>query len=166
MIVSNAGAIAGFLLLTILPGMVKDPFTGILIAVFVCAIGGGLQEVLVSPIVEACPTKNRESTMSLLHGKLNPVITLLGCGLAGFSVGIFWPGTFSLASAGIKGGSTLKFALLALAGDLGCSGGPALAGAVMSASGGNMRIGIGAAIVFPLLMGAGMILSGRAKADR
>lgn len=67
MIVSNAGAIAGFLLLTILPGMVKDPFTGILIAVFVCAIGGGLQEVLVSPIVEACPTKNRESTMSLLH---------------------------------------------------------------------------------------------------
>jgi len=96
----------------------------------------------------------------------NPVITLLGCGLAGFSVGIFWPGTFSLASAGIKGGSTLKFALLALAGDLGCSGGPALAGAVMSASGGNMRIGIGAAIVFPLLMGAGMILSGRAKADR
>lgn len=67
MIVSNAGAIAGFLLLTILPGMVKDPFTGILIAVFVYAIGGGLQEVLVSPIVEACPTKNRESTMSLLH---------------------------------------------------------------------------------------------------
>ena len=61
-----------------------------------------------------------------------PIIALLGCGLVGFSVGIFWPGTFSTASALVKGRGTLLFALLALAGDLGCSGGPTLAGAVAS----------------------------------
>ena len=308
MLISNASVIAGFILLTILPGFFEDPFTGILTAVFVYAIGGGLQEVLVSPIVEACPTKNKEAAMSLLHsfycwghmavvilstlffrfagienwrvlavlwcivpmidfilfcfvplaspgseadkektapgtiftdrffwmmlimmlcagaseqavsqwasafaesglgvskqlGDLlgpmlfalcmgisrtiyglrghrldlsrfmivsvmlcilgymvilftrDPVITLLGCGLTGFSVGIFWPGTFSIASSGIKNGGTIMFALLALAGDLGCSAGPSFAGAVMSASGGNMRLGIGVSIIFPLLMG-------------
>ena len=89
----------------------------------------------------------------------NPVITLLGCGLTGFAVGIFWPGTFSMASAGIKGGSTLMFALLALAGDLGCSGGPTLAGIIMTCANGDMRAGIGAAIVFPVLMGIGLIVS-------
>ena len=308
MIVSNASVITGFILLAVLPGKITDPFAGILTAVCVCAIGGGLQEVLVSPIVEACPTKNKESAMSMLHsfycwghvavvlfstlffkftgienwrilavlwciipltdlvlftfvpiarfetasehtgtgfgdlfpqkifwimmimmlcagaseqavsqwasafaekglgvskqmGDLlgpmlfaicmgtsraiygvrghrldlkkfmyvstalciaaytviitvhNPVITLLGCALSGFAVGIFWPGTFSMASAGISGGSTLMFALLALAGDLGCCAGPALAGTIMSMTGGNMRTGIGAAIVFPILMG-------------
>ncbi len=86
----------------------------------------------------------------------NPVITLLGCGLAGFAVGIFWPGTFSIASAGMKNGGTLMFALLALAGDLGCSGGPTFAGAVMAINNGNMRTGIGAAICFPILMGIGL----------
>ena len=79
--------------------------------------------------------------------------------LAGFSVGIFWPGTFSTASAGVKGRGTLLFALLALAGDLGCSGGPSMAGAIMSACDGNMRAGIGAAIVFPILMGIGLLVS-------
>ena len=64
-----------------------------------------------------------------------------------------------MASSGIKGGSTLMFALIALAGDLGCSGGPTFAGFIMSANGGNMRIGIGAAIVFPILMGLGLYIS-------
>ena len=86
----------------------------------------------------------------------NPVITLLATGIVGFAVGIFWPGTFSLASAGIKGSGTLMFALLALAGDLGCSGGPSLAGAIMYTSGGNMMLGIGAAIIFQVLMGIGL----------
>ncbi len=311
MLVSNATVIIGFLLLTYLPGELDNHFLGILISVGVYAIGGGLQEVLVSPIVEACPSKNKEATMSLLHSfycwghmgvvlistiffkfagidnwrilavlwcivplidfilftfvpvatldggtdeektgfaqlfsnrffwlmlmmmlcagaseqavsqwasafaekglgvskqlgdilgamlfamcmgtsrtiyglkghKLdlnrfmsisvvlciaayliiilvpNPFITLLGCGLAGFAVGIFWPGTFSIASAGMKNGGTLMFALLALAGDLGCSGGPTFAGAIMSLNNGNMRAGIGAAICFPILMGLGL----------
>ena len=312
MILSNASVIAGFLLLIILPGIIMDPFAGILLAVCIYAIGGGLQEVLVSPIVEACPTENKETQMSLLHSaycwghvavvllstiffasagisnwrilailwcivpaadlvlftrvpiaKLesnaeetagikdlaaqgifwlmflmmlsagaseqavsqwssafaekglgvtktmgdilgpmlfavcmgisrtiyglkgnkinlrffmslstvlciaaylvivlvpNPVIALLGCGLAGFSVGIFWPGTFSTASAFVKGRGTLLFALLALAGDIGCSGGPTLAGAVASIMNDNMRIGIGAAIVFPFIMGIGLFI--------
>lgn len=308
MIISNACVITGLLLLTVLPSKTNDPFIGILISVFVYAIGGGLQEVLVSPIVEACPTKNKEAAMSLLHsfyswghvsvvllstlffkfvginnwrilallwcivpltdlilftfvpiaklnsdmegetysivsllknkvfwimvimmvcagaseqgvnqwssafaekglgvskevgdllgqmlfafcmgtsraiyGKIgekielkkfmkvstclciiaysiiifvpNSTITLLACGLAGFSVGIFWPGTFSMASSGIKKGGTLMFALLALAGDLGCASGPTLAGAVMSITNGNMRLGIGLAIIFPITMG-------------
>lgn len=93
-----------------------------------------------------------------------PVIALLGCGLAGFAVGIFWPGTFSTASARVRGRGTLLFALLALAGDLGCAGGPALAGVTAGVFGDNMRIGIGAAIIFPLIMGAGlMVLGGSGK---
>ena len=67
MLLSNACVIAGLILITILPGMTGSPFAGILISVCVYAIGGGLQEVLVSPIVEACPTDNKETIMSLLH---------------------------------------------------------------------------------------------------
>ena len=318
MLISNACVIVGFVLLTLLPGICRSPFAGILTAVSIYAIGGGLQEVLVSPIVEACPAKNKEAAMSLLHsfycwghmavvilstlffkfagiekwrilailwcivpmadfvlfcfvpvaslksgpekGKSGiralvfnrffwvvmlmmlcagaseqaasqwasafaekglgvskqmgdllgpmlfalcmgtsrtiygirghrldlsrfmkisvalciaaysvilsvrtPVIALLGCGLAGFAVGIFWPGTFSIASAGIKNGGTLMFALLALAGDFGCAGGPAFAGAVMSLTAGNMRLGIGAAIVFPILMGIGLFIYSRSR---
>lgn len=318
MLISNGSVIAGFILLTVLPKMFEQHFVGVLICVCIYAIGGGLQEVLVSPIVEACPTKNKEATMSLLHSfycwghvavvfistlyfkcfgisnwrtlallwcivpladfvlftfapiarledkdteeksgiallftqkvfwimmlmmvcagaseqavsqwasafaekglgvskqlgdllgpmlfaicmgtsraiygvkghKLdlkkfmiisvvlcvaayliiivvqNPIITLIGCGLVGFAVGIFWPGTFSIASASIKGGGTLMFALLALAGDLGCSTGPTLAGAIMSVNDGNMRAGIGAAIIFPILMGIGLVMSRQKK---
>lgn len=319
MLLSNACVIAGLVLLTVLPGVTGDPFAGILICVCVYAVGGGLQEVLVSPIVEACPTENKQTVMSLLHsaycwghvavvllstafftifgidnwrvlallwcivpavdfvmftkvpiakldpgegeakgslrvlfsqsffwvmmlmmlcagaseqavsqwssafaekglgvsktmgdllgpmlfalcmaasrtiygiwgGKLDlkrfmavsvllcvaayiviavvpdPIIALLGCGLAGFAVGIFWPGTFSTASARVKGRGTLLFALLALAGDLGCSGGPTFAGLIASAAEGNMRLGIGAAICFPVLMGVGLMLTGRRRA--
>ena len=312
MLLSNACVIVGLVMITILPKVTGNPFAGILISVCIYAIGGGLQEVLVSPIVEACPTDNKETVMSLLHSaycwghmavvlvstafffvfgisnwrilallwciipavdflmftkvpiarlesedgekgsikllfgqkffwivmlmmlcagaseqsvsqwasafaekglgvsktlgdllgpmlfafcmatsrtiygihgrKLNlkkfmgfsvilcitgyiiiaivpiPVLALLGCGLAGFSVGIFWPGTFSMASANIKGRGTLLFALLALAGDLGCSGGPTFAGTMTSAFGGNMRLGILASICFPILMGLGLLM--------
>ena len=79
-----------------------------------------------------------------------PMLSLVGCAVCGFSVGIMWPGTFSIASASIRGGGTAMFALLALAGDLGCSGGPTLAGFVSSSVGNNLRMGILAAIVFPV----------------
>ena len=58
---------AGLILLTLLPGMMKNSFAGILICVMIYAVGGGLLEVLISPIVEACPTDNKEAAMSLLH---------------------------------------------------------------------------------------------------
>ena len=57
----------GLILLTILPDLMSDAYIGILISVMIYAIGGGLLEVLISPIVEACPTDNKEKAMSLLH---------------------------------------------------------------------------------------------------
>ena len=313
-ILAHICAAAGLALLTVLPEVVPDPFVGILIAVFVYAIGGGLIEVLISPIIEACPTDNKESAMSLLHsfycwgctgvvlvstiffsvfgiahwkiltllwtilplvnmllftkvpiyglqeegekgmnlrelfrekmfwilmlmmvcsgaaeqsvsqwastfaekglgitksvgdlvgpmlfsilmglsrllyGKYGekwnldrfmkfscvlciasylcisfipvPMVELLGCGLCGFSVGIMWPGTFSKAAAALRRGGTLLFAMLALAGDLGCSGGPTLVGFVSGALGDNLRLGIFAGIIFPILLLGSLMLGG------
>lgn len=309
-IIAHACAGTGIFLLTILPELFSNPFYGSLLAVMVYAIGGGLIEVLISPVLEACPTDNKESAMSLLHSfycwgctgvvllstlffavfgtshwkilaliwvilpaanlilftkvpiyslheegesgmsiselfrvkvfwllmammlcagaseqavsqwastfaekglhiqktvgdlvgpmlfsvlmglsrliygkygeKLNldrfmkgscvlcvasylcislvpvPIVGLIGCAICGFSVGIMWPGTFSKASAAIKRGGTILFAMLALAGDLGCSGGPTLVGFVSSAFSGNLRLGILTAIVFPVLLLAGL----------
>lgn len=305
-LLAHSCVIVGFICLVTLPEICPDPFAGILISVAVYAVGGGLIEVLISPIIEACPTKNKEATMSMLHSfycwgcvgvilfstlfftffgtghwkiltllwliiptanlllfsrvpiyslheegqsglsllalcrqkifwlfvlmmicagaseqavsqwasafaetglgikktigdlvgpmsfsilmglsrllygkwgdrldlnrcmKLScglcilsylcisltslPVLGLIGCGLCGFSVGILWPGTFSRASSMIPRGGTAMFALLALAGDLGCSGGPTLAGFVSSACGSNLRIGILSAIIFPVIL--------------
>ena len=310
----------GLILLTVLPSVMSSPFAGLLVAVVIYAVGGGLIEVIISPIIEACPTDNKEKAMSLLHsfycwghvgvvlistvffalfgienwkilaliwaivpivntfvfikvpiyslnedgeeglplrklfsmkmfrvflimmicagaseqavsqwasafaekglgvsktvgdlagpmafavlmgtsrlifGKYghkldldrfmkyscilciaaylcitlvpNPVIGLIGCGICGFSVGILWPGTYSKASASIKGGGTAMFAMLALAGDIGCSGGPTLAGLVSDRFGGNMRAGIMAAIIFPTVMTVCLMLSEKKKAGQ
>ena len=67
MLIAHITAAVGLLSLTILPELFSDPFIGLLISVMIYAIGGGLLEVLVSPIVEACPTKNKEKAMSMLH---------------------------------------------------------------------------------------------------
>lgn len=311
-ILAHIFAAAGLLLLTILPEITTDPFHGILVAVMVYAIGGGLLEVLVSPIVEACPSDNKEKTMSLLHsfycwghvgvvllstlffviagidnwkilailwavipllntflftqvpirsliaedeeglsmkellrekffwifiilmvcagaseqavgqwasifmekglqisktlgdlvgpmtfavcmglarvfyGKYGekiklerfmmgsalvcvlsyiiiafiplPVAGVIGCSICGFAVGIMWPGTFSMASAKIRNGGTAMFALMALAGDLGCTSGPTLVGMVSGLFSENLRIGILAAVVFPLVLLIGIWL--------
>ena len=308
-------SIAGLIGLAVLPGLTGDPFVGLLIAVLIYAMGGGLLEVLISPIVEACPADHKEARMSLLHsfycwghmgvvlistaffaifgiahwrimaviwalvplanlvffmsvpipsladepvdgipvrrlvgmrafwvlmllmlcagsceqaisqwasafaerglgvsktiGDLTgplffafmmgssrvfyskfsdkisldrfmlysallclvsylmasltktPVLGLLGCGLCGLSVGVLWPGTYSIAAKSIRGGGTALFALLALAGDLGCAGGPALVGFVSDAAGGALKTGILAAIVFPLLLLVGLFLNKR-----
>ena len=313
MVLAHALAAAGLALLAILPELLPSPFVGILLSVCVYAVGGGLLEVLVSPVVEACPSDHKEQTMSLLHsfycwghvgvvlvstvffalfgvghwrvlalawaliplgnmiaftrvpiapliedgqrgmtirelarrkvfwvfllmmvcagaseqgvsqwastfaekglgvsktvgdlagpmafavlmgtsraiyGKYgdrldldqfmagsallcvvsylcialgpNPVLGLLGCAVCGLSVGIMWPGTFSKASAGLPRGGTALFALMALAGDLGCSGGPTLVGMVSSTLGDDLKKGILAGIVFPALLLAGLALS-------
>ncbi len=310
----------GLVSLAVLPGMLPNAFAGLLIAVMIYAVGGGLLEVLVSPIVEACPTDNKETAMSLLHSfycwghvgvvllttlffsvfgvgkwkvlailwavipalncllfakvpvyslleegdaglpvkklfgnktfwlllllmicagaseqavsqwastfaesglnvsktvgdlagpmffailmgvsrtfygkygekiELNmfvrlsavlcvcsyllislspmPVFGLLGCGICGLSVGILWPGSFSIAANVIPRGGTMLFALLALGGDVGCSAGPTFAGMVSSAAGGNLHMGILAAVIFPVMMFAGCCLLRRnAKGD-
>ncbi len=306
MIMAHAFVVVGLISLTILPDLFSDPFVGLLAAVTIYAIGGGLLEVLVSPVMEACPTDNKEKAMSLLHSfycwghvgvvlfstaffwlfgisnwkllalfwalipllnliaftkipmaslidegenglavkelfsnkffwvmmlmmlcagaceqsvsqwasifaetglnisktlgdlagpmtfailmglsrafygkfgdKINlerfmtfsillcvisylcivftpvPALSLIGCALCGLSVGILWPGTFSMATASIKGGGTAMFALMALAGDLGCSGGPTLVGFVSGRFGEDLKMGILAAIIFPVIL--------------
>ena len=82
----------------------------------------------------------------------NALLGLIGCAACGFSVGIFWPGTFSIAPGVLPGGDTAMYALMALCGDLGCSGGPTLVGFVADGAGGELRIGLLAAILFPVLM--------------
>lgn len=317
MVLAHALAAAGLALLAALPEAMPDPFMGILLAVAVYAVGGGLLEVLVSPVVEACPSDHKEQAMSLLHSfycwghvgvvlistlffallgighwrmlalawalvplgnmiaflrapmpplmeegqrgmtlgelarqktfwafllmmlcagaseqgvsqwastfaenglgvskaagdlagpmafavlmgtsraiygkygeRLNldrfmagsallctasylvvslvpsPVVGLAGCAVCGLSVGIMWPGTFSKAAAGLPRGGTAMFALMALAGDLGCSSGPTLVGMVSSALGDDLKRGILAGVVFPVLLLAGLRLSGKLK---
>ncbi len=306
MVIAHGTAAVGLAGLAFLPDIMPDPYWGLILCVVIYAIGGGILEVLVSPIVESCPTDNKEGYMSLLHSfycwghvavvilstifftvfgisnwrilaviwaivpvingiaftkvpiatpeeaagekglsipqllknglfwimfimmicsgaseqgisqwastfaekalnmpkavgdlagplsfailmgcsrafyakfsekiKLdkfmmlssilcvisyllaslsgNPILSFIGCALCGLSVGIMWPGTFSLASAGIKGG-TAMFAFYALAGDVGCSAGPTLVGMVTEAFGGDMKTGILAGVIFPAVL--------------
>ncbi|MBP1543014.1 MAG: MFS transporter [Oscillospiraceae bacterium] len=92
-----------------------------------------------------------------------PALALVGCGVCGLSVGILWPGVFSLAAAEIPKGSTAMFALLALAGDLGCSGGPTTVGVLSGAFNGELKTGLLFAIVFPVVMIAGALILKRNK---
>ena len=81
-----------------------------------------------------------------------PLLSLAGCALTGLAVGIMWPGTFSLAAERCPQGGTAMFAFFALAGDLGCSSGPGLVGVMSGAFGGQLKMGLLFAIVFPILM--------------
>ena len=85
-----------------------------------------------------------------------PALGILGCAVCGLSVGIMWPGTFSMAAASVKRGGTALFALLALAGDVGCSSGPTYVGMISGVLNDNLKLGIFAALVFPALMIAGI----------
>lgn len=298
-------AALGLVMLAVLPYLMSDPYLGILISVIIYAVGGGIIEVLISPIMESCPTDNKEKAMSLLHSfycwgqvgvilfstlffkvwglnnwrilsclwafipvingiafcitpinniipedktglsikqlvtnraflifivimlcsgasemtvsqwssmfaerglgiskaagdlagpmafavlmgisralygkfgdKINldkfmllcgclciisyiaisiapyPVISLVFCAICGLSVGIMWPGTFSKAAASIRYGGTAMFALLALAGDIGCSMGPTFSGFVSSCFENNIALGILASAIFPIV---------------
>lgn len=320
-VMAHVFAAGGLIGLVVLPDLLPNAFAGLLIAVVIYAIGGGLIEVLISPIMESCPTENKEKAMSLLHsfycwghvgvvllstlffklcgienwkilaliwavipivngivfckapiasliedgetgmslrdlcrnqmfwilmlmmvcagaseqavsqwastfaeqglgvtktigdlagpmafailmgsarafyGKFgekidldkfmmgssllcviaylcislspSPLISLVGCAVCGLSVGIMWPGTFSKASATLKNGGTAMFALLALAGDVGCSGGPTLVGFVTGQMSNNLKLGILAGIVFPiLLIVAEIVLKGRKNPEK
>lgn len=81
-----------------------------------------------------------------------PVLSLIGCGLCGLSVGVLWPGVFSLSARRYPQGGTTMFALLALAGDLGCAGGPTTVGLVSTLTDGNLQSGLLAAILFPVIL--------------
>ena len=81
-----------------------------------------------------------------------PLLSLGGCALCGLAVGIMWPGTFSMASAAIPLGGTSMFAMLALAGDTGCTSGPSLAGKIADTFGSDIKYGFAFAAVFPVVM--------------
>ena len=66
-VASQVVSVAGLVMLAVLPELLPAPFLGLLIAVVFYAVGSGLVEVLVSPIVEACPFENKDGAMSLLH---------------------------------------------------------------------------------------------------
>ena len=76
-----------------------------------------------------------------------PFMALMCCGLCGLSVGIMWPGTFSSAAKNLPSGGTAMFALLALAGDVGCASGPSLVGLA-----GDIRAGLALAVIFPIIL--------------
>lgn len=313
-IASNVFSAAGLVSLAVLPALLPNAFIGLLISVLLYATGGGLLEVVISPIVEACPNERKEQTMSLLHsfycwgclfvicvsagffalfsisnwkimaliwavlpvinailfafvplktlneedgeqikisallknktfwlyalimacagasensvsqwastfvekslglpkslGDLSgpaffaicmgtcrllygkskskmpletllllsgllclacyllmafvklPVISLIAMGVCGFSVGLLWPGTLSLASKNVKGGNAM-FAFMALFGDLGCLGGPTLAGVASGAKGDDLNFGILCAAVFPIVMIAALLIGAK-----
>lgn len=94
----------------------------------------------------------------------NPAVGLIGVGITGLSVGILWPGTFSIASKGMPKGGTAMFAFLALAGDLGCSAGPTVVGVVSGAFNDDLKKGILIAIIFPICLLIGLGLYKKVKA--
>ena len=317
-VASEIFSAAGLIGLAFLPSLLPDPYVGIMISVIIYAMGSGLIEVLVSPIVEACPFDNKDSVMSLLHSfycwgsvgvillstiffaifgienwrilscvwaliplfntfnfiscpieslteegegfsirqlfhipifwialilmvcagaseismaqwasayvesalgisknigdiigpclfaimmgisrffygkygeKLDlmkfmiasgilclicyllaalaplPFLNLIGCGLCGFSVGIMWPGTISIASKKIPLGGTAMFAFLAMAGDLGGAVGPGIVGLVTQAANDNLKIGVLAGCVFPAVLVLSVLLLKRKRAE-
>ena len=87
----------------------------------------------------------------------NAVLALVGCALCGFFVGIFWPGTFSLAAAKLPTAGTAMYALMALGGDFGCAVGPTIVG-IIAGNGNGFTAGIAIATVCPLLVLLGIAL--------
>ena len=317
-IASEVFSASGLIGLAFLPSLLPDPYVGILISVIIYAMGSGLIEVLVSPIVEACPFDNKDSVMSLLHsfycwgsvgvillstiffaifgienwrilaciwaliplyntfnfiscpieslteegeglsirqlchipifwialilmvcagaseismaqwasayvesalgisksigdiigpclfavmmgtsrsfyGKYGekidlmkfmigsgalclvcyllsalaplPFLNLVGCAVCGFSVGIMWPGTISIASKKIPLGGTAMFALLAMAGDLGGSVGPGIVGFVTQNANDNLKVGMLAGCVFPTVLVLSVLLLRRKREE-
>ena len=88
----------------------------------------------------------------------NPLLALAGCAVCGLSVGIMWPGTFSLASKSMRSGGTALFAFLALAGDVGCAGGPTLVGVISELAGADLKRGLLCAVAFPSVLLFGLFL--------
>lgn len=81
-----------------------------------------------------------------------PILGLIGCIMCGFSVGIMWPGTISIASGKLPMGGTAMFALLAMAGDMGGSIGPCVVGFVTQNAGDNLKAGMLAGCIFPVIL--------------
>jgi MFS family permease len=88
-----------------------------------------------------------------------PQLSLAGCAICGLFTGIMWPAALSLSSRIMPAGGTSMFAMLALTGNIGCSGGPGLVGAIMNIT--TLKTGLLTAILFPalLVVGIGLLKS-------
>ena len=95
-----------------------------------------------------------------------PIFGLIGCMLAGFAVGIMWPGSISISSNILPTRGTIMFAFLALAGDLGASVGPAMVGYISQLNGDNLKIGILAGIGFPILLAISAFIIRKRKIEK
>lgn len=85
-----------------------------------------------------------------------PLLSLICCGLCGLSVGIMWPGVLSMSAEKCPQGGTAMFALLALAGDIGCSAGPSVVSSITELFRGELKAGLLAAVLFPLALVLGI----------
>ena len=137
-----------------------DKTTGDLLGACGFAVTMGIARVLYAKFSEKIPMKYATMGCAILciisyliiGLSPDPVLSLIGCIICGFSVGIFWPGTFSLATESVKFGGTTMFALLALSGDLGCSSGPSVAGFMATVFDGNLQRGILCSVIFPVIL--------------
>ncbi|MBR7122175.1 MAG: MFS transporter [Oscillospiraceae bacterium] len=86
------------------------------------------------------------------------ILGLAGCALCGLAVGIMWPGTISVSSQKCPRGGTAMFAFLALAGDLGAAVSPTMVGSLSEATGGNLKMGLFVATLFPIILVVGLIV--------
>ena len=87
-----------------------------------------------------------------------PVLGLAGCALCGLAVGIMWPGSISISSQKCPRGGTAMFAFLALAGDLGAMVSPTMVGSLSEMAGGNLKTGLLAATIFPIVLVFGLLI--------
>ncbi len=83
---------------------------------------------------------------------------IISCGLCGFTAGVMWPATLSLAAKHYPTGGVAMFGLFALAGDIGCTLGPTTVGMVSSAANGDLRVGLLVSVIFPILLVVGVSL--------
>ena len=87
-----------------------------------------------------------------------PILELAGCSLCGLAVGIMWPGSISISSQKCPIGGTAMFAFLALAGDLGAMVSPTMVGSLSEMAGGNLKMGLLVATVFPVVLVLGLLI--------
>ena len=87
-----------------------------------------------------------------------PILGLAGCALCGLTVGIMWPGSISISSQKCPRGGPAMFAFLALAGDLGAMVSPAMVGTLSEMADGNLKTGLLAAAIFPIVLVFGLLI--------
>ncbi|MBQ9098296.1 MAG: MFS transporter [Clostridia bacterium] len=146
-------------------GLQVNKSTGDLLGPCLFAVLMGLSRVIYAKIagrIHLLPMMAASAVMciaSYLLAALAPVplLSLMGCALCGFSVGVFWPGVYSLAAERVPDGGVPMFAVLAIAGDLGCLFAPSLAGWVADRNGGDIRLSFLLAAAVPLLLLLGAV---------